>query len=138
MAVLESVFEKELEDIAKALNCLYIKIPDAIPFKERRERSSWAARRRPFDGILSTPSANIALELKINYTPLADHQKEYLYSIRTLNGLAFCLRMIDSTKKTKYRLDAVIRNGLEFDKEVILESENLLDIFQFLKEIGGN
>jgi len=131
----EADFSRELEDIARLVNCEIIPIPDIIPFKERRQRGAWAGKKRPFDCILSTQTNNIAIELKMNYNPLKEHQKEFLFRIAQRNGKAFVLRMIDKTKKTKYRIDQIVRNGVTLDKEVVKESENLLDIFKFLKKI---
>jgi len=129
----ESQFAKDLAKIANAFGAQYVDIPDLIP---TQGAGKYTAHKRPFDCILSTQNANICLELKIDYRPLKEHQKEYLFRIYQRNGYAFVLRAIELKAGRKYRLDRVIREGLEYGKEVVLETRDIREVMEFIIDLS--
>ena len=104
----EEQFEKNLTDYAPLFNCEYIKIPDPIKAKGNMIRKgkgyTMIAHKRPFDGILVTPSFNWCIECKYNYNPLKTHQKEYKGKVERVNEGYLILRKIVN-KKTVFRIE---------------------------------
>jgi len=125
----ESDFAHQLGDTASLLDCRYISIPDLIPHKGKIP----VAHKRPFDGILITPSANLAIELKIDYRPLKPHQREYLEYISQVNSLAFVIRHITTKKGVIYRVDLPVVNR---KYPIIFSSSSIVELIKFLKSQG--
>lgn len=103
----EKQFEDNLRFFAKRGGCRYTKIPDAII---KRGQKQITEHKRPCDGILSTPTKNIMVELKVGSNSLSGHQWKYLSDICKLNGDALVLRMVPKTKTklTRYIVEKII------------------------------
>jgi hypothetical protein len=120
----ESEFEGAFATSAGLLGCRYFKIPDAIVFKGQKQITE---HRRPFDGILSTPTGNIAIELKYAYNALELHQWGNLKIISNLNGKAFVCRF----KPLKTHSELTIESP---DGKVLFLTTNLEKLIEYLKE----
>lgn len=112
----EAEFEQAFAKFAKLEGLKYYKIPDVIPQKNKRTGQYYipTARKRPFDGILSTEFGLIALEFKYQNGRLLSHQWKALQEITETSGSAFVLRY----KWTK-------RKGSVFTIEVPIYSKDL-------------
>ena len=118
----EAKFEQDLKAIAPLFNCLYIKIPDVIPTKDKI-----VALKRPFDSIIVTALKNYLVECKIDYASLKPHQKANMLNINKLNSSFVVLRKIFLKNKIKYRIEI---NNETFETSVIA------DIFKLLNGTG--
>lgn len=99
----EHHFETFFANEAKKYNCFYTKIPDYIVIKGQKI----IAKKRPFDGYLASNYNNIAIEMKMDYNKLKDHQKQNLMRIYNTNGLAVIIRAIRTKGKgIRFRIDS--------------------------------
>ncbi len=110
----EQILERDLADAARYFGCLYIKIPDThmINAKNRmRNRED----KRPFDGILLTPTQNWCIECKIDYAPLKPHQDLTRKLINDFNQTYIIIRKIRRKSGTIYQCQHM-EFKLEFKK----------------------
>ena len=111
----EAQFESTLARVASLLKCIYVKVPDMIATKARLS-SGLPEHRKPFDGVLITPSCVFAVECKIGYAKQREHQIETERRINAVNHNAyFVLRRIEKAKGFSYRIDQRCQPIAEFD-----------------------
>ena len=129
----EKDFSKEIRKTARLFGCIYYPFHDDSKMNFRQDR---AGHKKPFDGIFVTANGNICLELKVGYNAPREHQAKAMESISQKNGYAFVLRAIELKGGRKYRLDRVIREGLEYGKEVVLETRDIREVMEFIIDLS--
>ena len=123
----EKVFEKELFFVSGLNRCLYLKIPDVSPTKEKvkdRKNFMFTEQKRPFDAVLITPGITYCIECKYGYAPLKEHQKLNLERINSISpGTGIVLRKIERLEDNGIRR-IYVKYRKELDGEVILETDD--------------
>jgi len=137
----EAKLESDLRRYAPLCGCKYEKVPDAIKTKSNMIKRAdgtytMAAAKRPCDAFLSTPIGNIAIECKYNKGSLEPHQRVYMSELDNINGLAFVIRMVKvDTPNGLYKYKYSIEKGETKNKITYLETENIMDIFKYFKNL---
>jgi hypothetical protein len=122
----EALFESHMKNTAPLVGCLYIKIPDT-QMLNRNNRYDHKEKKRPFDGIIVTPTGNWCVELKYGYPKLMPHQKQNQDRINEINRSFIVIRKIKRIQfKHKYRLE--FHDGR-------IETEKIEEIFKIIIEI---
>lgn len=120
---LESDFEKELKRLAPLYGCLVIIIPDVIPKKYGGIMP--VSHKRPCDCILVTLHQNYLIELKFGNNLLLPHQKATESKVNVINNSYYVLR--------KKAIKRGIFYSIEQNKEILLKTEEIEDIFGFFQ-----
>lgn len=130
----EAHFEKHFAEFATLRGWYYFKIPDVIPYTKRSGMKGVPkAHQRPFDGILAMPFGNIAIEFKMQYNKLTQHQRTALHRIVLLNGLAFVVRYIERKNNYVYQLERTMCERCE-ENTIIVECQNIENIFTAIEK----
>jgi len=127
----EKTFENELMHVAALCKCAYIKIPDPIVTAKKtqdRKNFMFTEEKRPFDGILVTPSGNYCIECKYEYNPMIKHQKENLELVERINGMSYVLQKLEKFDSTGYRRISVKYRKKGTDGVVVFETDNPLEL----------
>lgn len=143
----EKTFENELMHVAALCKCAYIKIPDPIVTNKKtqdRKNYMFTEEKRPFDGILVTPSGNYCIECKYDYNPMLKHQKENLEMVDNINEMAYVLQKLERFDATGYRRISVKYRKKKPNGDVVFETDNPLELVKSFivkeetHEVAGN
>lgn len=125
----ETAFETELALACNTLGWTYIKIPDTKMINKQNRHLN-REQKRPFDAIISTEAGLVAIECKIDYNKLKDHQFYYGQTIHEDSGMFFVLRKVDRQAYTAYIIEDYNGNKLyETDQNV---NELIYKLRQFI------
>ena len=123
----EMLFENSLRKNAPYFKCSYFKIPDTKMLNKFNRKFN-KEEKRFCDGILITPQKNYCIECKYGNNSLKPHQKMNMEAINKINGSFFLLRKKSLKKGIFYFIEKP-------EKNVLLKTEKLEDIFMFFNEI---
>ena len=123
----EEIFERDLIKFGKYFGCMYIKIPDTKMINKFNRKNN-REMKRPFDGIMVTKKQNFCIECKFGNNVLKDHQRINQDIINEINKSFYVLRMKMLKKGVNYTIE-------QPEKNVILNSEKIEDIFKFFNGV---
>ena len=113
----EHYFEQILEHMSPLFKCAYIKIPDAIYTKDivdaRESGIKIRERRRPFDGVLITPTGVFCIEAKQGSNSLMPHQLVTYHHLMSVNKTSiYIVRMRRYKERDDYIVEQPEHNEL--------------------------
>ena len=135
----EAEFERAFAKLCEYEGLKYYKIPDVVPQRNKRTGQYYipTARKRPFDGFLSTEFGLIALEFKYGNGQLKPHQWKVLQEITEKNGSAFVLRYKWMKRKgSVFTIEIVLNDGTLWVYSIYDELDALLSGVVELKQRG--
>ena len=100
----ETAFETELAIACNTLGWTYIKIPDTKMINKQNRHLN-REQKRPFDAIISTEAGLVAIECKIDYNKLKEHQFLYGQTIHEHSGMFYVLRKVERAGYMAYIIE---------------------------------
>lgn len=132
----EKRLEKNLKNAAGIRGCRYIKIPDPRMITKRNRHRN-REKKRPFDGMLYTPSKTWSVECKIDSNHLSQHQKNNMYLIDQVNDSFLILRKRFRKNTIAYQVERHKEGETikEIEVNKINTGDGLIQLIDYIKEL---
>ncbi len=122
----EDTLERMFAIVCRSKGCMYLKIPDTKMINANN-RHNHHESKRPFDGVLATPTGNYCVECKVDNNKLSLHQEANQQVINKINDSFLVLRWKQKLKPSVFQI--------ERHNKVVFGSEDIVEVVEWIKEI---